>query len=85
MHRVNVLKEEFSEEKEALVADDGHSSSKAVAVRKEQEQPPVIVCGLSLARLGRTGQFIAGSFSIFFFFVLYGYLQEWIFSFGDFK
>lgn len=85
MHRVNVLKEEFSEEKEALVADDGHSSSKAVAVRKEQEQPPVIVCGLSLARLGRTGQFIACSFSIFFFFVLYGYLQEWIFSFGDFK
>jgi hypothetical protein len=85
MHRVNILKEDFSEEKEALVADDGLSSAKAAAVRKEQDQPPVIVCGMSLAGLGRTGQFIACSFSIFFFFVLYGYLQEWIFSFGDFK
>jgi hypothetical protein len=41
MHRVNILKEDFSEEKEALLADDGLSSAKAAAVRKEQDQPPV--------------------------------------------
>ena len=83
MQRVNILKEEFSEEKEALVAADELSGSKRTL--KEHDQPPVIVCGVSLAKLGRSGQFVACSLSIFFFFVLYGYLQEWIFSFGDFK
>ena len=43
------------------------------------------VCGISLARLGRNGQFLACSSAILVFFVLYGYLQEFIFAYGDFK
>lgn len=46
---------------------------------------PVVVCGLSLSKFGRNGQFIACSGLIFFFFCVYGYLQEFIFSYGDFK
>jgi len=46
---------------------------------------PVVVCGISLKSLGRSGQFIATSLSIFFFFVVYGYLQEAIFASGNFK
>ena len=53
--------------------------------RPKDDLIPVVVFGISLASLGRSGQFIACSVSIFFFFVLYGYLQELIFSYGNFK
>lgn len=65
-------------EKEILIEDSKTSTPK-------EECIPVVVFGISLVSLGRTGQFIACSLCIFFFFVLYGYLQEWIFSYGDFK
>jgi hypothetical protein len=37
---------------------------------------PVVVCGLSLSKFGRNGQFIACSGLIFFFFCVYGYLPR---------
>merc|ERR1712131_169528 len=46
---------------------------------------PVVICGISLQSLGRTGQFLVTSFGILFFFIVYGYLQEKLFSYGDFK
>jgi len=45
----------------------------------------VIVCGVSLSTFGPTGQFVACSLSIFAFFIVYGFLQESIFAYGDFK
>ena len=53
--------------------------------QEKDDGPPVIVCGISLARFGRNVQFILCSSAILFFFVLYGYLQEFIFAYGDFK
>jgi len=50
-----------------------------------EERSDVVVCGLSLARFGPNGQFLICSAGILFFFVLYGYLQEFIFAYGDFK
>ena len=47
----------------------------AVSDTEKDDRPPVIVCGVSLASLGPTGQFIACSLSIFAFFIVYGYLQ----------
>ena len=53
--------------------------------QEKDDGPPVIVCGISLARFGRNVQFVLCSSAILFFFVLYGYLQEFIFAYGDFK
>ena len=53
--------------------------------QEKDDGPPVIVCGISLARFGRNIQFVLCSSAILFFFVLYGYLQEFIFAYGDFK
>jgi len=63
---------------EKLLIDQGRSEAK-------DESIPVVVCGISLNFLGRSGQFVATSCSIFFFFVVYGYLQEAIFASGNFK
>lgn len=46
---------------------------------------PVVICGISLQSLGRTGQFLVTASGILFFFIVYGYLQEKLFSYGDFK
>jgi adenosine 3'-phospho 5'-phosphosulfate transporter B3 len=53
--------------------------------KKPLPSDDVAVCGISLGYFSRSTQFIVCSLFIFLFFILYGYMQEWIFGYGDFK
>jgi len=58
---------------------------KFLDVNPEPEKPTVSILCLDISNFSQTTQFLLCSIAVFVFYLLYGYMQELIFSINDFK